>query len=92
MTVTPMCSTNSIVHFQRAMYQVLKDHWPKHAEAFVDDIGIKGALVQNETELKPGVQHFVWEHLVHVEMILNDLEKAILTLSGKKNHILRWRL
>ena len=85
MTVTPMGGTNSVAHFQRAMHEVLREHIPDWAEAFLDDIGIKGAKERDETEVRPGVRRFVWEHLERVKMIFEDLIKAKLTLSPEKS-------
>ena len=86
MTVTPMGGTNSVAHFQRAMYKVLERHVPEFAEPFLDDIGIKGSREKDETEVKPGVRKFVWDHLERVEMVLQDLVKAKLTLSAEKSY------
>ena len=86
MTVTLMGGTNSVAHFQRGMCRVLEQHAPEHAEPFLDDIGIKGAREKDETEVKPRIRKFVWEHLERVKMVLEDLVKVRLTLSAEKSY------
>ena len=85
MTVTPMGGTNSVAHFQRAMCRVLERLVPDKVEVFVDDIGIKGSQMKDETEVKPGIRKFVWEHLETVQMVLDDLVTSRLTLSPEKS-------
>ena len=42
-------------------------------------------MVKDEKEIRPGIRQFVWNHLERVEMILQDLVKAGLTLSAEKS-------
>ena len=56
------------------------------AEPFLDNIGIKGLHDKDESKAKPGIQKFVLDHLERVEMVLQDLVKARLTLSVEKSY------
>ena len=42
MCTLPQVATNSVVHMQKTMNQILKDFVPDKTISFVDDIPIKG--------------------------------------------------
>ena len=59
MCTLPQGATNSVAHMQNAMNQILKDFVPEKTIPFVDDIPIKVARRQKETQLFKimGVEH-----------------------------------
>lgn len=83
-TTLPQGATNSVSQFQRVMTRILKDHIPKRAMPFLDDIGVKGPTSTYEgEEVEPGVRRFVLEHIQNLSMVLADIERAGCTIGPK---------
>lgn len=88
----PMGYTNSPAEFQACMMFILKDEVPEKAGVFIDDIPIKGPLLEYLDEQgkpetlpeNPGIRRFIWEHLNDLHRILWRIGEAGGTISGKK--------
>jgi hypothetical protein len=79
--------TNSVAHMVNAMNKVLRDCIPDITMPFLDDIPIKGCLVEERDDtVKPdGCRRFVATHIGDCEKVLQRLEDARLTFSGEKS-------
>lgn len=87
-----MGATNSVAAFQRVMMKILKDHWP-NTMVFVDDITCGGPKTDYGGEMAmPGVRRYVYEHILQLDRVLADIERAGGTVSGKKCYFLMERL
>ena len=87
-TTLPQGGTNSVAQFQRIMYRILYDLIPNVARVYLDDIGVKGPKKNYENEEipeLPGVRRFVVEHLMNLDKVLLDIERAGATISGEKS-------
>ncbi|KAL3696746.1 hypothetical protein R1sor_010822 [Riccia sorocarpa] len=87
MCTLPQGATNSVAHMQNAMHKVLRDFVPEVTIPFVDDIPIKGCVVEENDDsiTAEGCRKFVSDHIRDVERILTRLEEVHLTLSGAKS-------
>ncbi|KAL3698023.1 hypothetical protein R1sor_012099 [Riccia sorocarpa] len=88
MCTLPQGATNSVAHMQNAMHKVLRDFVPEVTIPFVDDIPIKGCVIEEKDSsiTVEGCRRFVSDHIRDVERILTRLEEVHLTLSGAKSH------
>jgi hypothetical protein len=77
--------TNSVAHMVNAMNKVLRDCIPDVTMLFLDDIPIKGCLVEEKDETigLDGCRKFVATHVDDCEKVLEKLEDTRLTFSGK---------
>ncbi|GBG85017.1 hypothetical protein CBR_g39481 [Chara braunii] len=82
MQVTPMGFTNAVGEAQRRMLAVAGDMFPETCEPYVDDNPIKGAQEKDETEVQPGIQRFVWDHLQEIKDLLRRFLVYNITASG----------
>jgi hypothetical protein len=57
--------TNSVAHMVNVMNKVLKNYIPENTMPFLDDIPIKGCLVElkDESRNEDGCQKFVVDHI-----------------------------
>jgi len=86
-TTVPMGGTNSVAQFVRTITKILERHIPHHALPFLDDITVKGPqTMYNGEESLPGVRRYILEHIVWLDGVLADLERAGCTISGAKSH------
>ena len=87
MCTLPQGATNSVAHMVNAMNKVLRDCIPDITMPFLDDIPIKGCLVEEKDESKDedGCRRFVINHIKDSEKVLQKLEDANLTFSGEKS-------
>ncbi|GBG82159.1 hypothetical protein CBR_g34440 [Chara braunii] len=85
MQVTPMGFTNAVSKAQRRMLAVTGDMFPKKCEPYIDDNPVKGARYKDETEVKPGVRKFVWDHLQDIKDLLQRFLLYNITASGPKS-------
>ncbi|GBG60354.1 hypothetical protein CBR_g4311 [Chara braunii] len=85
MQVTPMGFTNAVAEVQRRMLVVTGDMFPEKCEPYIDDNRVKGARYKDETEVKPGVQKFVWDHLHDIKDLLQRFLLYNITASGPKS-------
>ena len=82
-----MGGTNSVAQFVRTITKILERHIPHHALPFLDDITVKGPqTVYDGEESLPGVRRYILEHIVWLDGVLADLERAGCTISGAKSH------
>jgi hypothetical protein len=87
MCTLPMGATNSVAHMQNAMHKVLREFIPEKTFPFLDDIPIKGCLVEDKMETVDAdeCRLFVADHIKDVSKILTCLEEVGLTLSAEKS-------
>jgi hypothetical protein len=77
-------ATNSVAQFVRAVTRILQDHIPERCRTFVDDVPVKGPTsTYNNEEIVPGIRRFVQEHIVNLDLILSDIERAGGTIGAK---------
>lgn len=87
LTSLPMGATNSMQEFQRATMHITYNMGEDRAEAFVDDIGIKGPKTRYNDKPIPEnakIRRFVWEYAHTLYECLATLIIAGATASGKK--------
>ena len=72
MCTLPQGTTNSVTHMVNAMNKVLKDCIPDITMPFLDDIPIKGCLMEekDESKDKDGCRRFVIDHIKDSENVL----------------------
>ena len=87
MCTLPQGATNSVAHMMNAMNKVLRDCIPDITTPFLDDITIKGCLVEeiDESKDQDGCRRFVSNHIEDCERVLQRLEDVGLTFSGEKS-------
>ena len=84
-TTLPQGATNSVAQFVRAGHVVLLHQIPHAARLFVDDVAIKGPRTDyDQEEAFPGVRRYVLEHLINLDAVLLDIERAGATIAGDK--------
>ena len=76
-----------MAHIVNAMNKVLRDCILNITMSFLDDIPIKGCLVEDadETGGPDGCRRFVVNHINDCEKVLQTLERGQLTFSGEKS-------
>jgi hypothetical protein len=87
MCTLPQGGTNSVAHMVNAMKKVPRDCIPDITMPFLDDIPIKGCLVEeiDDTVGPDGCRSFVEDHIDDCEKVLQRLEDVRLTFSGEKS-------
>ncbi|GBG71663.1 hypothetical protein CBR_g9078 [Chara braunii] len=85
MQVTLMDFTNAVAEAPRRMLAVTGDIFPEKCEPYIDDNPVKDARYKDETEVKPGVRKFVWDHLQDIEDLLQRFLIYNITASGPKS-------
>ena len=87
MTTPPMGATNSVAQFVRVMTKILLDHIRSgRAKPFLDDIAVKGPKDNyNNEEVETGIRRFVLEHIMWLDAVLADIERAGCSISGIKS-------
>jgi hypothetical protein len=85
MCTLPQGGMNSVAHMVNAMNKVLRDCIPDITMPFLDDIPIKGCLVEGKDETigPDGCRKFVATHVDDCEKVFQKLEDARLTFSGE---------
>ena len=82
----PMGATNSVAEFVRVITKIVREHIPRVAMPYLDDICIKGPKTDYyQEEVLPGIRRFIVEHLQNVDRVLADVERAGATISGHKS-------
>ena len=77
-------ATNSVAQFVRVVNRILKDHIPERCRTFVDDVPVKGPMTTyNNEEAAPGIRRYVKEHIVDMDLVLADIERAGGTIGAK---------
>jgi hypothetical protein len=85
LTVLPQGATNSVPEFQRCITHTLDEDKPKHCDAFIDDVTVKGpTTTYGDEEISPGIRRFVYEYLSTLDRILVRFITAGITVSGWK--------
>ena len=80
-------ATNSVAAFVRIAKKIVSDWLGTIADVFVDDVGVRGPKTTYGDEISeiPGVRRWVLEHIVNVDKVLADVERAGATVSGEKS-------
>jgi hypothetical protein len=77
---------NSIAQFVRIVIKILQKHIPHICLLFMDDIGVKGPrTIYNDEEAIPGIRRYMLEHIMWLNNVFADLERAGCTISGPKS-------
>lgn len=87
-TVMVQGATNSVADFVRRAKKIIYRWLGNTADIFVDDVGIRGPRETYNDEDHPdlpGVRRWVLEHIVNVDNVLADIERAGATVSGEKS-------
>jgi hypothetical protein len=75
-----------IVQFVRIVTKILKKHISHVCLPFIDNIGVKGPkTTYNNEEVIPGIRRYILEHIIWINGVLADLERARYTISGVKS-------
>jgi hypothetical protein len=83
-------ATNSVAQFCRNVNLVFAAQIPARCEPFLDDIAVHGPkTVYNNEEVMPGVRRYVLEHIINLDKVLADAERAGLTVAGGKSQWLK---
>lgn len=87
MITPPMKATNSVAQFVRVMTKILLDHIKSgRAKPFLDDIAVKGSKSNyNHEEVEPGIRRFVLEHIMWLNEVLANIERAGCIISDLKS-------
>lgn len=93
LTSIPMGYTNSMQIFHGDVTFILQDEIPHVTKPFIDDCPCKGPKTRYELpdgafETIPensGIRRFVWEHLQNINRVIQRIEHAGGTFSGKKS-------
>ncbi|GBG74360.1 hypothetical protein CBR_g18771 [Chara braunii] len=85
MCAAPQGWTNAVAIVQRYMMRVMQPFCPDVTSPYIDDLAIPGPRVKDETEMLPGVQKVVWEHVRNVEKVMSKLKEYNLTASDVKS-------
>ena len=86
-TVLPQGATNAVSDFVRCTRHILAPEIPQHADAFLDDCGIKGGDDDYGDALMPGsseIRHFVYEYCTTLDRVFLRFITAGVTASGWK--------
>jgi hypothetical protein len=82
----PQGATNSVAEFVRVMTKICREHIPHTCMPYLDDVCVKGPKTDYQAEQTlPGVRRFIEEHLVNIDRVLADIERAGATISGHKS-------
>jgi hypothetical protein len=77
---------NSITQFVQIVIKILQKHIPRVCLPFMDNIGVKGPrIIYNNEETAPGIRKYMLEHIMWLDSVLADLERAECTISGPKS-------
>ena len=87
MCTRPQGAMNSVTHMINAMNKMLWDYIPEIKMPFLDDILMKGCVVEekDETMDNRGCRMIVVDHIFYCEKVLWKLEDVHLTLSEEKS-------
>ena len=81
-------ATNLVATFQRVIIKILKDY-QLEIMPFIDNITSSGLKINyNREDLTKGVQRYVLEHIIQLNKVLADIERASGTVSRKKCYFL----
>jgi hypothetical protein len=68
------------------MTKICRDHIPYQCMPYLDDVCIKGPKITYKSqEIKRGIRKYVAEHLLNIDAVLADIERAGATVSGHKS-------
>jgi hypothetical protein len=85
LTTLPQGATNLVGQFCRITKQIVS-HQFKHSNVYVDDLLCGGPKTTYNNELSelPGVRRAVLEHLMMLDILLANVERAGATIAGTK--------
>ncbi len=86
MTTLPQGATNSVAQFVQIVLKILAPHLRDRAKPFLDDVGVKGPKTKyNNEEVAPGIRCYVLKHILNLDKVLADLERARITIARAKS-------
>jgi hypothetical protein len=92
LTTLPQGHTNAVQVYQGDTAFILQHEIPDYTSPFVDDVPIKSVKMRYQCAdgsyetipANPGIQHFIWEHCIVLNRILQRLENIGATVSATK--------
>jgi hypothetical protein len=92
LTTLPQGHANTIQVYQGDTAFILQHEIPEYMSPFVDDIPVKSMQTRYQREDStyetipdnPGIRHFIWEHCIVINHILQHLENVGATVSTSK--------
>jgi Reverse transcriptase (RNA-dependent DNA polymerase) len=85
-TILPQGATNSVAQFVCIATKILEELIPHVCCPFVDDIGVKVPRTNyGGEEAAPGIRRFILEHIINLDKVMVNLERAGCTISGEKS-------
>ena len=84
--------TNAVQIYQADMSFILQDKIPLYTMPFIDDLPVKSRTTRYQSEdgsfktipENSGICHFIWEHLIVINWILQHLQNVGAMVSTKK--------
>ena len=84
LTTLPQGATNSVGQFVRVMNKIL-EAVHQISGAYIDDIGVEGPRTDYDNEeAVPGIRRFVKEHILNIDKVLLEIERAGATVGAEK--------
>jgi hypothetical protein len=78
--------TNSIAQFVRIVTKILEKHIPHVYLPFINNIDVKDLkTTYNNEEVIPRIRRYILEHIIWIDGVLADLERAGCTILGAKS-------
>jgi len=92
LTTLPQGHANAVQVYWGDTAFILQDKIPDYTSPFVDDVPIKSVKMQYQRTdssyetiaQNPGIHHFIWEHCIVINCILQQLENVSVMVSATK--------
>jgi len=92
LTTLPQGHANAVQVYQGDTAFILQHEIPEYTSPFVDDVPVKSVQTRYQREDgtyetipdNPGIRHFIWEHCIVINRILQRLENVGATISASK--------
>jgi hypothetical protein len=87
LTMIPQGWTNAVPAYQRVMTQIYPDMLPDPLVFYLDDGVLKGDKKKDETELRPGIRTYVYNHIMDIAKVLRRAIAVGITYSWNKSYL-----
>jgi len=92
LTTLPQGHANAVQVYQGDTAFILQHEIPEYTSPFIDDVPVKSMQTRYQCEDgtyetipdNPGIHHFIWEHCIVINRILQRLENVGATVSASK--------
>jgi hypothetical protein len=85
-TIILQKAINSIAQFVRIITKILEKHIPHVCLPFINNIGIKGSkTIYNNEEIISKIRKYILKHIIWINEVLTDLERAECTILKAKS-------